>query len=198
MMNQPKPVSKPNIKLNPETIRINRALGYSEAEIIANRKGVITEKQHTALTKNLILSFVKFGSALIVLLVLLTLGLTGNLDPFLEELFKFSTRLQSFKNLALIALVLGIIATVFALFGAVSAVFTLRKPKVVRYEGAVRKEVISQSGITSQYLHFHNTKREVPQQIFNLFQNGKHYVIYHLENYPSILSVEATDPSFNQ
>ena len=187
------------LRANAETVRINKVLGYGPEEIAANRQGQMTNKQVAALRKDLVQTAVIFGGQLVVALILLVLMLSGRFMPLVEELFSYSTasRMMRFIVIGYIALAFWMVFCLVALFNVIKGMFAMDGGKVLRYEGPVRTERISQRGITNHFLHFHGLKRDVPPEIFALFQNGRQYVIYHLEGFPSILSVEAIDPVFN-
>jgi hypothetical protein len=185
---------------NSETLRINQALGYTDVELDANRQGKMTEKQTSAIISDATKVARMAGITLAILIVIAVLAFNGTLNSLIDQLFRYTSAssLNRFKVLGSIALGLGILFAGGGLVQALIGYYAVRYGKVLRYEGIVTKEVSTDNKVKSHYLRFHGLKRLVPPHIYDLFRHEKQYVIYHLENYPSILSVEAVDPIFKE
>ncbi len=198
---QQSPAKPTSSKVNAETVRIIKSLGYGAEELHANRNGMITQKQRANFHTDILTSGIIYGILLTVFVGLLVLGFTGQLDSVMEEVFLFNSlsnsRRQRNLTFAVIALVFGAFYSAYVLFSVLVRIFALQQCVVVRYFGPVRKEYIRDKDKEYYHLQFDGLKRQIPPDLFHLFKNGKHYVIYYLKDYPSLLSVEAVDSIFN-
>ena len=179
-------------KHNAETIRLAQALPFTAKDLYYNQNGKLTEAQVSDVGKHLWLTMVTTSGFLVLFVIIDVLVLLGVID--LREIIG-SRRLTGAVG---IILIFGTLSFLVTSIKTGMSLMDLKKVDIQVYKGEIKRSQRRVNGEMMYYLHFGTIKWHINPRYYEIFQEGYEYTVYYLSRSKAILSVNASDPSFNK
>ncbi|MCB9460518.1 MAG: hypothetical protein H6670_12775 [Anaerolineaceae bacterium] len=204
---KPTKIDPKTFKPNAETKKLAKAIGFTAKDLIFNIQGLLSLAQYKRIKKqsliDIILSPIFIMALGILQFYLVSHIINGTYIDFVANLFNMTVTGTRWEGMFWVMSVFPGMLAVGAgmiLFRSIHTRYRLRTAKVDVYEGPIRtdhKVVKSRYGNQEYFYIYAGPKKfEVTETIFEVFRNGKVYMIHYLPHHPAILSAIASDNIF--
>jgi len=181
-------------KHNAETIRLAKAIPFTAKDLYYNKNGKLTEEQVSDVGKYLWPTLATMVGFLVLFVVIDMLILTGVID---FSQIRSSRRLITTVGIGFI-LVFGTLSFLVSAIKTWMSIMDLKNVDIQVYTGDIKRSQRRVNGEMMFYLHFGTVRWHINPKFYEMFQEGYEYTVYYLSRSKAILSVNASDPRFNQ